>query len=372
MDVTILSYLSNLLNDTVDLNSSIFLNDTVDLNVSASLNETVDPVCNNYGNWRDPLVLIELCFMSFIVVLNTAGLVSLLCRGRVNASFNIYIANLLLANVTFAVVENPLDLLFGLSCDRWIIGSAACDLFLYCNYVITAWAMHAHVLITVNRLWAVIYPYSYRRLHTVKIAVILCVGALVYVHMWSVPGIVMDSIFYRDSLEKLECELNVDPQRSWVMLLQICVYLAPIAFVGVSYGFIGYKHRQRLKVKQAGRTVSGLPSSKVHRPTANDVARGSGVAITSADVRAKERNLSAQAFVTLTLLTSSLLITWTPYEVLQMISFTLQDFKPPDELSECLDILWTLQAVLDPLLSTHLLADLRGLYSLIHSKTIRR
>ncbi|XP_055349954.1 uncharacterized protein LOC129596644 [Paramacrobiotus metropolitanus] len=237
----------------------------------------------------------------------------------VSASFKPYIANLLLANLFLAIFENPLDILLELSCQHCTLSWAVCDLYLYCNYVITAWAIHAHLLITVNRLWALIFPYSYRDQHTISTSFLFIGGALVYVHIWSVPGLVLDSVFYRSMND--ECEVNNDAQRTWALALQICLFLAPIVFVAGAYMYI----------------IDRQP----HKNTRQHIN---------------------QAFLILTLLTCSVVITWTPYQICQLLQ--ILDIPVSIHIVAALDVLWIVQSILDPLLSTRVVADMRTVFGL--------
>ncbi|XP_055341859.1 probable G-protein coupled receptor No18 [Paramacrobiotus metropolitanus] len=279
--------------------------------------------------------------MSAVIIISAAGLVSLFRTTSVSSSFKPYIANLLLANLSLAVFENPLDILLELSCQHWTLSWAICDLYLYCNYVITAWAIHAHLLITVNRLWALVFPYSYRDQHIISTSFLFIGGALVYVHIWSVPGLVLDSVFYRSMND--ECEVNNDAQRTWALALQICLFLAPIVFVAGAYMYIIDRQRMRWKTRPGTREA---PLSQ--KPTDGK----------SSDPPAAQKNTrqqNNQAFLILTLLTCSVVITWTPYQVCQLLQ--ILDMTVADDVIGALDVLWIIQSVLDPVLSTSIVSD---------------
>ncbi|XP_055353624.1 5-hydroxytryptamine receptor 1A-beta-like [Paramacrobiotus metropolitanus] len=314
---------------------------------NATDNSSLDYACLHYSYWGDPLAAIEIAAMVLVIVCNTAGLASLYRTTAISGSFKPYIANLLLANLAMAILENPLDILFELSCDRWTLSWAACDFFLYCNYVFAGWEMHAHLLITVNRLWAMIFPYNYRHRHTMTTSFVLTTGAFIYVHAWILPGLVRDSLFFR--IMGRECEVNGDAQRPWQLMVQTFLFLAPIAFVAGSYVCLVVRQRMRLKTRPDAPEIE-LQS----RPTDNGTSGEAPAALK------KTRRQNSRAFFILTLLTCSLVVTWTPYQVCQLLQ--IGGVTVNDDVVGALDVLWIIQSILDPLLSTSIVSDVRTVF----------
>ncbi|XP_055344382.1 melatonin receptor type 1A-like [Paramacrobiotus metropolitanus] len=319
-------------------------NEIIAYSSNTSNNHSLDAACLHYGYWGDPLAAIEITTMVAVIVCNVAGLASLVRTTAVSDSFKPYIANLLLANLAMAVLENPLDILFELSCDRWTLSWAVCDLFLYCNYVFTGWEMHAHLLITLNRFWALIFPYHYRQRHTITTSLCLTFGTFIYVHLWTVPGLVLDSLFYRIMEE--ECEVNGIAQRLWVLAVHIFLFLAPIVFVAGSYVYLVVRQRMRQSTRPAGPGLEAYP-----RPTEDGISEPPAA-------HKKARRQNNRAFVILTLLTCSVVVTWTPYQVCQLLQ--VLGVTVNDDMVGALDVLWITQSILDPLLSTSIIYDIRN------------
>ena len=79
------------------------------------------------------------------------------------------------------------------------------------------------------------------------VAIWLCVGTWVYVHVFLLPGLVNDDLFYRAN--DGTCQVNNTAQRGWALTTQIVVYNSAVIVTGVSYPVIWWKIRQRKKVR---------------------------------------------------------------------------------------------------------------------------
>ena len=128
--------------------------------------------------------------VSIIVVINNASLLIVFARHRqLCSSFMVYIIYLLTMNVLYAVLKDPLDVASMLVPGGYaVLGENICLLVLYGIFVIRSCSVHSHALITINRIWAVFWPMSYKRHHTVKTAVFFCFSIVVYVHVIAIPG----------------------------------------------------------------------------------------------------------------------------------------------------------------------------------------
>lgn len=159
-----------------------------------SINQTVSDKLTR-ETWDFPTIFIFIFCTT--VVLNVTVLV-ILCKDNMtlNRPFSVYQIFLLSLNLVYAIVQNPLDILNSIF-PVWWLGSPACSTYLYATYVIAACVIHSHVLITLNRLWAVAFPIHYRHHHSRIVAVGLCMGTLIYVHICMAPGWLMDMVIHR-------------------------------------------------------------------------------------------------------------------------------------------------------------------------------
>lgn len=119
-----------------------------------------------------------------------------------------YLLNLVVANLSFILLENVLELTVDIY-STWWTGSAACFIYLYGQYVASAGITHAHINITLNRIWAISLPVSYRNHHTKTVAVLICLVSWGWVHGYMMPGLILNVVYYQAPLETAGCQLNL-------------------------------------------------------------------------------------------------------------------------------------------------------------------
>lgn len=153
-------------------------------------NATASPI----ASWNVRVFPIFFCIAT--IVLDGVVLALLLRAESRRRPFTIYLICLLGTNMVYAVIQNPLDILHDIR-PGWWLGKSACTTYLYSNYVFASCVVHSHVLITINRIWAVTFPIHYRNYHSRRVAIALCCLMYTYVHLCMVPGWLMDAVTYR-------------------------------------------------------------------------------------------------------------------------------------------------------------------------------
>ncbi|GAU97137.1 hypothetical protein RvY_08489 [Ramazzottius varieornatus] len=113
--------------------------------------------------------------------------------------FAIYMINLFIANLIEIALRYPIDLVNELH-GRWWTSWSSCTVSLYCVYVVQGAMYNAHAVIALNRLWAIACPRSYHQKHTRKYAITVCVSMWIYLHIFLLPGVVSDAMYYRPTL----------------------------------------------------------------------------------------------------------------------------------------------------------------------------
>lgn len=137
-------------------------------NLTAVFNLTAAEVRQAGANWRTIYVIhVILTVLAFTT--NGCVIAAFVCRKSLRTSFNIYLLNLVAGNFIHTVIENPLDLINHLY-PGWRLSWGSCTLYIYSLYVVEAGIRTSHVLITVNRIWAVIWPHGYRTFHRKSVA----------------------------------------------------------------------------------------------------------------------------------------------------------------------------------------------------------
>ena len=304
------------------------------------------------------IFLTALCFNAFALFL-------FFRNANLRTPFTTYIINLLIANLLNQLYQEPLEIVSYLYSFPYL-GRPFCTAFLYGSYAIHSIVYSAHFLITLNRIWAVTSPVSYR-LHNKKLlAMVTCVAFWVYVHIIILPGFIMDSLYFRLPLEK-GCFIVKEPQQTWFIVEQMLLYDIPLGFLILAYPVICLSQLRR-RVRR-----NRLIRLSMSRDLGNQLRTAREV-ITMHPVYGHTRLLGlrarrSNAFLVLTLLTLSNCLFLMPLTVAYNLSTSMfvryelereaATHSAPELLYTVATMLFYAQAVADPILFTLALDDVR-------------
>ncbi|XP_055356457.1 5-hydroxytryptamine receptor 6-like [Paramacrobiotus metropolitanus] len=313
------------------------------------------------ADWNYPAVS-SLIWFILQLVLNVSMLLFLVRHKTLRTGFNVYLIGLLSTNVFFAVGVYPSEILEALY-GRWWMPRGTCSLFIYCIWVMAGVAMHMHVLITVNRLWALTFPLSYRNRHNTKVACLLAVGMVAYVHIVCFPIFLIDELYYRPAPGEFGCYLNAAEQTVYALATDMVAFNLPVVIVLFSYPYILYKFLRRRRARTAASTASPMPIDGSHnQANSNKIAPASSQPTTATS---HKNDGSVRPFLILTLLTCSIAICWAPAQ----LYFTLDGFMEAGfmsvsssliQLKKAALFLYPMQAILDPIVFALSLSNLRS------------
>lgn len=283
---------------------------------------------------------------------------------QLRTPFTVYVMGTLSYNCMFAIFNNPFDVMAAIF-PSWIFGMITCTFYCYTGWVLSGIVINSHMLITINRIWAITFPISYKQNHRQKTALILTACLWIYVHLLCLPGVVLDAVYYRLPVESNGCYLNTDAQRTWSLVVLFVVFDFPILFISLACPFLLCRQRnfRRIAVgKHSGvDTVSVAVELRtiITRPARVNGATNVGNLVLpnlpSKHSASKERSRS---MLILTALTISILVCYTPQQIFYTIlSFVQMDVPLAYTVTA---MLFTLQAVLDPILFVCTLKDLRN------------
>lgn len=198
------------------------------------------------------------------------------------SSFNVYVINLLLANFIYSIGNTPTDLFHDLFEVYWL-SSAWCTVDLYFQWTISNIQIYAHPLIAINRMWATVFPIHYRHHHNTRLAVSLCICCFIFAHALSLPGLILDAVFYRlpELIEGCQLNLNYPGQKAWSCVVQFINIVLEL-IVLVQYPFILRKYNQRRKI-QGKKLMNQLLIAdqtlvRIEPDSCSDAAKGENVA----------------------------------------------------------------------------------------------
>lgn len=298
--------------------------------------------------------IFTLVVMITAVVSNGLVLSAFVRNSHLRTSFSVYLMSLLVANLLNTLTQYPLDVASSLF-STGNMGDRLCDMYIYSNYILSAGTMTSHVLIALNRLWAMTYPLSYKNNHTRKTAVFICAGMWTYIHVLLLPPIIMDSLYFRLPLETSGCGINLQAQSTCMTIMQLLVSDGPEVFILVSYPFILYKARSYRRIRLPLMTAqSERIKNAAERMAVANSERNSKAAVNFVE----GRRHTSRALILVTLLTGSIIICWTPV----WIDFTLPlftNFNHPVFSTVAL-ALYGLQNTMDAIVFTIAFPELRA------------
>lgn len=197
-----------------------------------------------------PYLLSLISMLSFLT--NAPVLLAFIGNRQLRTYFNIYLANLVVANLGQSLLDLPFTVVTQVS-KIWTLGRLACSVNLYAKWVFVGVVRNTHALISVNRLWATFSPLTYRRHHTKKTAVLLIIGTWIYVHIFLLPGLIPDFLYNR--LDDGTCAINTTANRHWAIPTQLVLYDGTVVIIFGTYPFIWWNMSKRRKTVPTKTTV---------------------------------------------------------------------------------------------------------------------
>ncbi|OQV17857.1 hypothetical protein BV898_07988 [Hypsibius exemplaris] len=288
-------------------------------------------------------------------VSNTLVFVAFAVNRSLWTPFNVYVINLVFANWTLIVTEFPMDVISGLYSGQWPLGEVACTYYILTSWYLQPVVFYSHQLIAINRIWAISFPLSYRRIHSTRTAVGLCGAMWCCVLVFLAPGLVRDTLYFRIPLSENHtlCDLNQDVQWSWAVAIQIMFYIWPQIFMVLALVVIFCVQKKRQQARDAWR-------SNFIRPARSQEVQnqGQGTNIHPGNRVSKEN----QGNIVLLLLTISVTICWTPNNIYYMWQFIKRHDN--QNFYTATTILFAIQASLDPIIFS---CSVRGLRTKVHN-----
>ena len=209
-----------------------------------------------------------------------------------------YVVNLLLLDFVHILIDKPLSAVLDYLEPDFFGECMVIGIFRYALYCLLPSSRFAHVLITINRIWAVTFPFHYSRRHTFKVAVLLCVSSVIVIHVGGLVttvGLISSAVCRQGEFSSLQI----------IRVLQYgelgFTVLCGVSIV-VSYPVLCYKYRFYMaKRKKFSKTaVLAYPISTV----------------SAVQERSQHSHDSGQhAFVFLTAVTFIVFVTWVPLDI---------------------------------------------------------
>ncbi|XP_055336585.1 tyramine receptor Ser-2-like [Paramacrobiotus metropolitanus] len=322
-------------------------------------NATLAHQPENSSHWK-PFPIAVLVIICLGAVLNILVLLTFLKSGAIRTPFNIYLVNLLITNLLHVVLIKPLEVASNVL-GGWTLGYSACTYFLYALYIINAEMIHAHALISINRIWAVTFPISYKYRHTKVTAIAICVANWIYVNALLLPQIIRDAVWYRELQITPFCFLHVKPQYSLIVFTEFWCYVVPAVVIAGAFPYVMCKRRKRtiaFVTEEPNPEIATVGSIKVSlRSGHKGTIRPGGPNDTPSELRTSGPQRSS-GYMIFTALTVTVLVCWIPNIVFFKMNLLVEYYDTT--VYEIVASLFMLQAVTDPVFFIISLKDIRA------------
>ncbi|XP_035770919.1 probable G-protein coupled receptor 132 [Neolamprologus brichardi] len=154
----------------------------------------------------------------------------------------VYILNLLLSDL-LQLLTLPLWILYLQGPHQWPYGQLTCELVGYVFYVNVYASVMFLCLIATDRCLAIVYPFSSRRVRTVRVAAVSGVAVWILTFLFCLSGL-LPSVFNSDRLLCLE-QYPVSPRYAQFKIATVVLgFLLPCAILGYTSAHIGVTLRQ--------------------------------------------------------------------------------------------------------------------------------
>jgi hypothetical protein len=132
----------------------------------------------------------------------------------------------------------------------WPLGEDCCNFYLWADWTLSAGVQNTVMLIGLDRVWALYWPFSYRRHRSRKVTGAIIAVMWVILLLCIVPGIVINRLTNTDQY-KLICEVSLDTpeKQAWSTFLNFFIYILPQFIVFCCFVLTAAKIRKQTKVQ---------------------------------------------------------------------------------------------------------------------------
>ncbi|XP_055340993.1 D(1) dopamine receptor-like [Paramacrobiotus metropolitanus] len=309
------------------------------LSYNTLLNRT--DVWTNGSRSNDTVTLLPFGWIFSVTIgasTNAGILAMVLFAQRHVSTFNVYLINLLLGNL-YHNVPRPLMLLLMTYISSMRRSHTCCTLMLYFQGSSMTVLSLSHLLITINRLWAVFSPYSYRAKHTRRLAIGLCIAVWLSANTSQNAALIMDVLYYREKTPFLtgHCYLHSKSMKELTAVNYTVFWIVPMFGILIGFCAVWYVRRQFLR-----RIDAMVPSSQM-----TDAPHSRSEAGTKPSKKTTDRNIYRTYFF----MTMWTIVCWLPIAVAQgLATFSPVSQQTAVNVFQVSVLIFYVETIVDPIL----------------------
>jgi 7 transmembrane receptor (rhodopsin family) len=254
--------------------------------------------------WWAMLIIGLLIFLT--VVANVLVMVSFLFEPRLRVPFNYYLLNLAVSDLLVGALDMPHYAIYTYY-NYWPLSYAQCSFWMFFDYVGPAESLWGLLIISLDRLWAVTFPLSYKKHNSNRKCFFVILASWFISIGVMLPGYIRSRGDYVANDDPNICDWNSDKLPEWASAFYATMLgsWVPVLLAVVSYLVTTFRMWQlkALRKQQATVTIVEL------QPASATITRG---------IRSRQRRKDKQAFLMLTLLIVAMIGLWTPWFVVSL------------------------------------------------------
>ncbi|XP_055349772.1 rhodopsin-like [Paramacrobiotus metropolitanus] len=271
-------------------------------------------------------------------ILNSIVFTVYVTQSKIRTPFSVYIISLVVSNILDVILFFPFMIAnnLGTSDNHFIFGEPGCVVYGYGIAIIRSCCLCSHALITLNRIWAMTFPISYKNIHGFRFAICVCIFVLIAVHSVMVPGVILNEKFRPRPVKTYGCWYQVHAESTISSIGIVLFYIFPLIILS-SYPYLFFKYLQTKKRIMAQDARTGVLSE----------------------------NKASRTFGIVTLLSFCTIVCWLPEELVTFLMMATWS-KGSVRAYPIVSLLSSFQVLLDPLFLLISSKDLRyGLLSMV-------
>ena len=274
---------------------------------NTSLSESYFPT-NNSTSTAPVWALTLIGILTFTTVIsNLVVIILFIVSSRLRTPFNYYLLNIAINDFLTGAVAMPYYAFFTYY-GYWPLSDTHCTIWMFFDFSVPFVSLWGVVAISLDRLWAVIRPISYRRNNNRKKAFVLIAAGWFINYSALLPGYIYTRTHFTNQSVIRTCLWDQEGIPAWATNFPVVVVdiFTPMVLTVVFYILIGLEIRK-----------SNLRMASVVGPV-NDARKP----------RSRKRLRDRQAFMVLTSLVVAFVAAWLPWVVCEALQLITEESYP--------------------------------------------
>ncbi|GAU94770.1 hypothetical protein RvY_06489 [Ramazzottius varieornatus] len=184
-------------------------------NISAATNHSQSQDGTSYerATWWTILLFSVLIFIT--IISNLLVVLSFVVEPRLRTPFNYYLLSMAVSDFLVGALDLPQYLASYTYYGYWPFGDVQCTFWLYVDNVIPSLTLWFLVVLSLDRVWAIDRPISYRRHNSRSKCFVALLAAFVITNLPVLPGFIHARIHFGNQTDAKACNWDVDGLPAW-------------------------------------------------------------------------------------------------------------------------------------------------------------